>query len=174
MSKRIDKILEELNLLSVPTYKEWLENWLGCAKTLNSTVSFFSLLKRHSYFTFSTREWDRKDDIDKNLLYKKWYNEDFLPSHFGIEPSQEYLDQKKREEEFFENTTTLPIAVVNARRSWRGHENSQPMFIKNDSVSPLFPASSCFRSDAGERKALSLKVGESTSNASGNKITRVF
>jgi len=170
----LDKKLEELNLLSVPTYKEWLENWIGGAKKLDGTISFFSLLKRHSYFNFTTREWDRKDDIDKELLYKKWYNEDFLKSHFDLEPSQEYLDQKKREEEFFKNTPSLPIAVVNTLRAWRNYKPSKPMFIKDDSISPLFPASSCFRSDAGQFKALCLKVGESTSNSSGRKITRVF
>jgi hypothetical protein len=84
MKKELEKKLEELNLEYVPTFQEWLENWLGSVRNLDGTMSFFSLLKSHKYWLCTQREWDRKDEIDKKLVYKDWYKNQFLPTHLGI------------------------------------------------------------------------------------------
>jgi len=166
---QLEKYLEELNLLEVPTYQDWLEQFLGVAKSLNSVVTFFSLLKKHKYQEMSTYTYDKMSESEKTSLYKEFYNLQFLPNHLGLPTPEAYIKEKKQADEDKKNSYSP--SVMKAREAFTN--DGTPSFIKNDRTSPIYPASSCFRSDSGERQALALKIGESTRNSS-SKITRVF
>jgi len=166
---QLEKYLEELNLLEVPTYQHWLENFLGVSKTLNGIVTFFSLLKSFKYHEMSTYAYDKMTESELKSLYKEFYNLQFLPTHLGLPIPDVYIKEKKKADEDKKNGYSP--SVIKARENFT--DDGMPMFIKNDRTSPIYPASSCFRSESDEYRALNLKIGESTRNAS-SKITRVF
>tara|TARA_R110000765_G_scaffold301243_1_gene395723 strand:+ start:1007 stop:1510 length:504 start_codon:yes stop_codon:yes gene_type:complete len=164
----LKKHLEELNLLEVPTYQDWLF-FLGVSKTMNGIVTFFSLLKKFKYHEMSSYSYDKMSTKEKASLYKEFYNLQFLPNHLGLPTPEAYIKEKMQEDEDKKNGYSP--SVMQARANFTN--DGTPMFIKNDRTTPIYPASSCFRSEWDEHKALSLKVGESTRNSS-SKITRVF
>jgi len=166
---QLEKNLEELNLLEVPTFQHWLENFLGVSKTLNGVVTFFSLLKSFKYHEISTYTYDKMSEIELGYLYKEIYNLQFLPTHLGLPIPEEFVKEKMQRDEDKKNK--LPLPVRQAREAFT--DEGKPMFIKNDRTSPIYPASSCFRNERDEHKALNLDIGESTRNSS-SKITRVF
>ena len=167
--RQLEKYLKELNLLEVPTYQHWLENFLGVSRSLNGIVTFFSLLKSFKYHEMSTYNYDKMSEIELGYLYKEIYNLQFLPTHLGLPIPEDYIKEKKQQEEDEKNQLPLPVRQVRANFPDEG----RPMFIKNDQTSPIYPASSCFRNERDEHKALNLEIGESTRNSS-SKITRVF
>jgi hypothetical protein len=68
----------------------------------------------------------------------------------------------------------LPPAVIEARRQFANRQGDAMGFIRNDCSSPLYGVASNWLFMDNEIALRMLKVGESTRNSSGTKITRVF
>ncbi len=75
--------LKELNIEKVPAYEEWLGKFLAIANNREGNSIFFSLLKKHRYDRICTLKYNNMLDVEKTLMYKKFYKE-FLKTHLGI------------------------------------------------------------------------------------------
>ena len=70
--------LEELHINKIPTYEEWLEKFLAIANNREGNTIFFSLLKKHRYARICTLKYNNMVDVEKKLMYKKFYKEDII------------------------------------------------------------------------------------------------
>lgn len=90
-----------------------------------------------------------------------------------IEGSFNYLPQDVLEVVSEEEISFSPH-VTKVREHFKDYNGKTKMFTKDEKLSPLFGAWSCVRSQKAVRQLESLEVGESTTNSSGRKITRIF